>query len=96
LESLFGGDCAGDVSLVGLEAGGNFDVSQLPLELCDPLIVLGNKLSLLQDVPLGCSELSVELLGAAVDGGDESIGSCADSVAQVLLLHEEAFGGFWG
>jgi hypothetical protein len=36
LESIFGGDRVGDISLVGLEAGGNLDVPQLPLELSPP------------------------------------------------------------
>ena len=58
--------------------------------------MLGNKLSLLQDAPFSCLELLVVLLGTAVDGGDKSVGSGADGVAQVLLLHEEVFGGFWG
>ena len=96
MESVFGGDGAGDASLVGLEAWGDFDVPQLPLELRDPLVSLGDKLSLLQDASFGCSELSVELLGAAVDGGDESVGGGADCVAQVFLLQEEALGVFWG
>ena len=96
MESIFGGDHAGDASLVGLEAWGNFDVPQLPLELRDSLVSLGDKLPLLQDVSFGLSELSVELLGASVDGGDESVGSGTDGVAQVFLLHEEAFSGFWG
>jgi hypothetical protein len=96
LESVFGGDRAGDVPLVGLEARRDLDVSQLSLKLSDLLVTLGDKLSLLQDAPLSCLELSVELLGMAVDGGDESIGSGTDGVAQVLLFHEESFGGFWG
>jgi hypothetical protein len=96
LESVFGGDCAGDVSLIGLKAGGNLDVPQLPLELCNLLVSLGDKLSLLQDASFGCLELSVILLGAAVDGGDKSIGGGVDCVAQVFLLHKEVFGGFWG
>jgi hypothetical protein len=96
LESIFGGDRAGDVPLIGLEARGNFDVPQLSLELSDSLVSLGDELLLFQDAPLGCSELSVELLGAVVDGGDESIGGGVDGVAQVLLLQEESFGSFWG
>jgi hypothetical protein len=96
LESVFGWDHAGDASLVGLEAWGDFDVPQLPLELCDSLISLGDKLSLFQDTSFGRSELSVVLLGTAVDGGDKSIGGGADCVAQVFLLQEEVFGGFWG
>ena len=96
MESVFGGDCAGDASLVGLKARGNLNVPQLPLELGDSLVSLGNKLSLLQDVSFSCLELSVVLLGTAVDGGDESIGSGADGVAQVFLLHEEVLSGFWG
>jgi hypothetical protein len=47
LESIFRGDRAGDASLVGLKAGGNLDVPQLPLELGDSLVLLGDKLSLL-------------------------------------------------
>jgi hypothetical protein len=96
LESVFGGDGAGDASLVGLEAWGDFDVPQLSLELCDSLVSLGDKLSLLQDASFGRSELSVELLGTPVDGGDESVGGGADCVAQVFLLQEEALGVFWG
>jgi hypothetical protein len=94
LESIFGGDRAGDVSLVGFEARGDLDVPQLSLELCNLLVTLGNKLLLLQDMPFSCLELLVVLLGAAVDGGDESIGGGMDGVTQVLLLHEEVFGSF--
>jgi hypothetical protein len=96
LESVFGGDCAGDTSLIGFEARGYFNVPQLPLELCDSLVSLGDKLLLLQDTSFGRSELLVILLGMVVDGGDKSIGSSSDCVAQVFLLHEEVFGGFWG
>ena len=96
MESVFGGDRAGDASLVGLEAWGDFDVPQLPLELRDLLVSLGDKLSLLQDASFGRSELSVVLLGVTVDGGDEPVGSGVDCVAQVFLLQEEVFGGFWG
>jgi hypothetical protein len=96
LESVFGGDHAGDASLVGLEARGNLDIPQLPLELGNSLVSLGDKLSLLQDTSFGCSELSVILLGTAVNGGDESVGSGMDGVTQVFLLHEEVLSGFWG
>ena len=96
MESVFVGDGAGDASLVGLEAWGDFDVPQLSLELCNSLVSLGDELLLLQDASFGLSELSVVLLGVAVDGGDESVGGGVDSVAQVFLLQEEVFGGFWG
>jgi hypothetical protein len=84
------------MSLIGLKAGGNLNVPQLPLDLCDLLISLGDKLLLLQDVSFGHLELSVVLLGVVVDGGDESVGGGAGCVAQVFLLHEEVFSGFWG
>jgi hypothetical protein len=96
LESIFRGDHAGDASLIGLEARGNLDIPQLPLELHNSLVLLGDELPLLQDAPFGCSELSVILLGVAVDGEDESIGGGMDGVAQVLLLHEKVLGSFWG
>jgi hypothetical protein len=57
--------------------------------------MLGDEPSLLQDMSFSCSELSVVLLGAAVDGGDQPIGGGTDGVAQVFLLHEEVFGSFW-
>ena len=96
MESVFRGDCAGDASLVGLKAGGDLDVPQLPLKLHNSLVSLGDELPLLQDVPFSCLELSVILLGMVVDGGDESVGGGMDGVAQVLLLYEEVLSSFRG
>ena len=82
------GDGAGNMPLVGFEARGYLNISQLPLEALDFFFTLGHKVSLCQDSLLGLSKLLGKLSSASVDGGHEAVGGGMDGVAKVLLLKE--------
>ena len=96
LESLFGGDRAVDVPIVGLKSWGHFDATQSTFEGGDTFVVLGNVLSFCQDTPLALAHVLGVLLHSVVDSGDEAIGRGSDSLVDIILFEEDVLGGFSG
>jgi len=96
LESLFRGDHAVDVPIVGLKPWGYLDVPQSMFEGGDAFVALGHVLSFCQDISFALVHVLGVLLRTAMNGGDEAVSCGLDGFVNVILFEEDVLGGFSG
>ena len=94
MESLFRGDCAVDVPIVGLEPWGHLNVPQSTFEGGDAFVALGHMLPFCQDTSLTLVHVLGVLLSTAMNGGDKAVSCGPDSFVNVVLFEENVLGGF--